>query len=145
MIVSTAVEVPVPEKEDHKFSLIIQAYLNVTADIVTNLHGNGYRKLSDITYFLHKDILEYRNNKNLQIIVHGGDNYIGRTMKTFQGLVWRASWMKLLDIAILVEDNNSSDLVEEWYNESIAEAAKVKKEFELDTPEKFTYSNWCRW
>ena len=49
--------------------------------------------------------------------------------------------MKLLDIAILVEDNNSSDLVEEWYNESIAEAAKVKKEFELDTPEKFTYSN----
>ena len=112
MIVSTAVEVPVLEKEDHKFSLIIQASLNVTADIVTNLHGNGYRKLSDITYFLHKDILEYYNNNNFQTIVCGGATYGDSTMKRFQGLVWRASKIKLLNLAVLIEYNTSSDLVE---------------------------------
>ena len=50
--------------------------------------------------------------------------------------------MKQLNIAVLIEYNTSSELVEELYNEVVVEEAKLKKEFELDTPEKFTYSNW---
>ena len=50
--------------------------------------------------------------------------------------------MKQLNIAVLIEYNTISELVEELYNEVVVEEAKLKKEFELDTPEKFTYSNW---
>ena len=50
--------------------------------------------------------------------------------------------MKQLNLAVLIEDNTSSDLVDEWYNKSVLEATKMKKGVELDTPEKFTYSNW---
>ena len=78
------------------------------------------------------------NNKNNNTIVTGGNNYDNSMMKDLQGLVWRESKMKWLDIAVLIEDNTSLDLVEEWYNEALAEADKTKKEFELDTPAKFT-------
>ena len=45
--------------------------------------------------------------------MHGGANLGDRTMKRFQGLVWRASKTKQLNIEFLIEDNASSDLVEE--------------------------------
>ena len=46
--------------------------------------------------------------------------------------------MKRFNLAVLIEDNTSSDLVEEWYNEAVIEAAKMKKEFEIDTNENST-------
>ena len=70
--------------------------------------------------------------------MRGGANYGNRMIKMLQGLVGRVSEMKWINIAFLIEDNTSLDLVEEWYNEALAEADKTKKEFELDTPAKFT-------
>ena len=77
--------------------------MNVTANIVTNLHVNGYRKLEDLAYFGYKEIVEYCNNKNNQTIVHDYANYGDRTMERLQGLVWRASRMKRISIAVLIE------------------------------------------
>ena len=82
--------------------------------------------------------MDYYNNKNSQTIVHSGAKYRNTTMKCLQGLVWRASKMKRFNLAVLIEDNTSSDLVEEWYNEAVIEAAKMKKEFEIDTNENST-------
>ena len=59
--------------------------------------------------------------------------------------MWRASETKRLNIAVLIENNTSSDLVEEWYNEAMAEAAKMKKKFCLDKPETFAYYKWGKW
>ena len=53
--------------------------------------------------------------------------------------------MKWINIAFTIEDNTNSDLVEEWYNKPVVEATKTKKDFELGTPEKFTYSKWRKW
>ena len=53
--------------------------------------------------------------------------------------------MKRLNIEVFIEDNTSSDFVEESYNEAMVEAVKTKKIFEQDTPEKSTYSNWRKW
>ena len=55
-----------------------------------------------------------------------------------QGLVWRAFKMQQLNIAVLIEDNISSELVDELYNEAAVEAAQEKKDLALHTPEKFT-------
>ena len=52
--------------------------------------------------------------------------------------MWRASKLKKLNLGVFIEDNTSSDLVEEWYNEAVIEAAKMKKEFEIDTNENST-------
>ena len=111
-IAATAVAALVPESEAQKFSYIIQASLNVAANIVTNIHVNGYSELVDLAYFRHKDIVEYYNNNNFQTIVCGGATYGDSTIKRFQGLVWRASKIKLLNLAVLIEYNTSSDLVE---------------------------------
>ena len=48
----------VTELEVQKLSSIHQASLNATANIVTNLHENGYIKLADLAYFVHKEIVE---------------------------------------------------------------------------------------
>ena len=55
------------------------------------------------------------------------------------------SELKWLNIAVLIGDNTSSDLIEEWYNEAVVEAEKIKKVLELDTPDKITYPNWYKW
>ena len=78
----------------------------MTANVVTNLHENEYSELVDLAYFRHKDIVEYYNNNNFQTIV------CDSTIKRFQGLVWRAFKIKLLNLAVLIEYNTSSDLVE---------------------------------
>ena len=82
--------------------------------------------------------MEYCNKKYFQTIVHSGGNYGNRTIKYLSSLVWRAYEIRKLCLAVLIEDNTSSDLVEEWYNEALVEAAKRDKEFELDPPDKFT-------
>ena len=133
------------ESEAQKFSRILHESLNATANIVTDIHENGYSKLEDLAYFWHKEIVENCNNNFFQTILQGGDNYSDRTMKHLQGLVWRASETKQLNIGFLIKYNTNSLLIEEWYNESMAEADKTKKEFELDTPEKFTYPNCRKW
>ena len=66
----------------------------------------------DISYFVHKYIVEYWNNNNRQTVMSGGDNYGDRTMKRFEVLVWRACKMKQLNLEVLIEDNNSYNLVE---------------------------------
>ena len=66
----------------------------------------------DISYFVHKYIVEYWNNNNRQTAMSGGDNYGDRKMKRFQVLVWRACKMKQLNLEVLIEDNNSYNLVE---------------------------------
>ena len=52
--------------------------------------------------------------------------------------MWRASKLKKLNLGVFIEDNTSSDLVDEWFNESVVEVDKTKKECDLYTPEKFT-------
>ena len=65
-------------------------------------------------------------------------SYVNRRIKLLQGLVWRAFKMKQLNIAVLIEDNISSELVDELYNEAAVEADQEKKDLALHTPEKFT-------
>ena len=101
-IAATVVAAHVPDPEVQKFSRILQASLNVTANIGTNIHGSAYRELADLAYFRHKEILEYCNNKNFQTIVHSGVNYGDRIVKHFHGLVFMLSNMNWINIAVLI-------------------------------------------
>ena len=85
--------------------------MNATANIGTNLHENGHSKLAYLEYFRHKDIVNDRNDNNCQTIVCSGAIYGDRTIKRLYGLVWRASKTKGINFAVLIEDNNCSDLV----------------------------------
>ena len=44
MIVTTGVEALIPDSEAQKFPRIIHASLNVTANIITNIYENKYKK-----------------------------------------------------------------------------------------------------
>ena len=91
----------------------------MTTKTVTNIHESGYSKLVDLAYFGHKEIVEYKNTNNFQPMVNSGANYGNITMKHLQGLVWRVSEMKQLNIAVFIEENTSSDLIAGCYNEAL--------------------------
>jgi len=133
---------PVPLTEEQKFEQTLLGALQIPQPIIANLALNGYNTMADLAYFGHKDFEDYCHAKARQALNRGGANYSDKVIKRLQGLVWRASEMKRLNQPLLIDINLTRDETDEWYFEAVVEVAKLKKEFEITTPEKFVYAKW---
>ena len=112
---------------------------------MSNIALNGYSNLDDLAYFGHKDFEDFCSTNIRQDLNCGGTNNRYKVIKHFQGMVWRASEIKRLKQPLLVDTNITRDEANEWYLEAVVEVGKLKKEFDIDSPGKFVYAEWCKW
>ena len=53
--------------------------------------------------------------------------------------------MKWLNHPLLIDTKLTRDDADEWYFEAVDEVAKLRKEFEIESPGKFVYAEWQNW
>ena len=62
-----------------------------------------------------------------------------------QGLVKRAPEIKILTHPLLINTNLTRDESNRWYFKAVVEVEKLKKDFEIESPENFVYTECRKW